>query len=126
MIDFAFEVLRVNESDKVMDVKYTAEGHDPLVISIMIPDAGVNVQDYISKHSPQFQWAQATKVLAPISVGFSGAISAPPEINRQDLSSQGPVQPIQQNQLIGAYSIDDVRLEAAIQRVLAANAASTV
>lgn len=122
-IPFTFEVVRVSTEHNVMDVQYVAAGYETMLVGMMIPTEGADLQEYIISHAPQHQWVESKKIIQNVQVGFSGIVTAETLQRPQLLAASASSIP---SGIIGPSSVDDALLDAAIQRILQEQKTSTV
>ena len=72
MINYTYTVKLVNNDIKMMDVEYTAEGHDPITVGMSLPIVGTDLNTYIRSMAPIGQWTITTKEYEDVSVGTTG------------------------------------------------------
>ena len=108
--DYTYTVVSVNPEFNAMEVQYTAVDHDAITMSIPIPYADQDLAEHIKRYCPQVNWANTLKTYHQVPVGLTAAVSVTPAVANGDVFG----------------SAAEARLEAAIQRVLAANAASAI
>lgn len=76
-MNYSYEVVRVDQDAKCMDVEFTAEGFDPIVVGVRLPTVGENVDLVIQSFAPHSMWNPQVIEYASVSVGASGSYTAP-------------------------------------------------
>jgi hypothetical protein len=71
---FSYEVVSVDTESKMMEVRFTAENEDPVVISLDIPEEGMDIRQHLSSYAPVYHWERKTKTLQDVAVGARGDI----------------------------------------------------
>jgi hypothetical protein len=60
-----------------MDVEFTAEGFDPVVVGVRLPTVGESVDLVIQSFAPHSVWNPQTIEYASVSVGTTGSYTSP-------------------------------------------------
>lgn len=76
-MDYTYVVTRVDYDAKSMDVEFTAEGFDPVVVGVRLPAANENFDAVINSFAPYSVWNPQVIQYAEVSVGKSGSYIAP-------------------------------------------------
>lgn len=84
-ITYTYQVLNVG--DRSMEVEYSADGFDPVVIGVPRPRAGESVEAMIQAYSPVAYWLDLIAPRAEVEVGVSGEVEVrtEPPSNPDDL-----------------------------------------
>lgn len=78
-ITYTYEIIKVDEAARCMEVVYSAEGHQTMHIGTRLPFEGEALEDVIKAFAPVPLWAElATPVVAP-QVGVTGTVVPEPE-----------------------------------------------
>lgn len=77
MIPYTYEIIKVDEQARVMEVVYTSEGRGSMHISARLPYQGESVEAVIDNFSPVAYWREKEAPVIVPSVGTSGAVTAP-------------------------------------------------
>ncbi len=65
-IQYTYEIVKVDESARVMEVVYTAEGRQPMHIGARLPYVGESLESVVQMYSPVAYWLeQETEVVVP-------------------------------------------------------------
>ncbi len=62
-----------------MEIMYSADGHETLHIGARLPYEGEELEQIVRMYAPVAYWQEKTRVVAPPSVGVTGAINAADE-----------------------------------------------
>jgi hypothetical protein len=84
-ITYSFKVTRIDKAAKCMDVVYSAEGHDDILVGLRLPTEGEDPKEIIAQGAPIRVWQEKmAKYVAPL-VGFSGDMVVPisPVVNAE-------------------------------------------
>lgn len=78
-ITYTYEIIKVDEAARVMEVVYSAEGHQTMHIGARLPFEGEALESVIKAFAPVPLWLElATPVIAP-QVGLTGTVEPEPE-----------------------------------------------
>ncbi len=80
MIDFSYEVVRKDDNNKTMDVKYTASGYDPVIVGMLIPTVDEIFEEKIRLLAPICHWLQSKAQYQNVTEGLKGTIAKPVEV----------------------------------------------
>jgi len=73
-ITYNYKIIKVDEEARVMEVVYSAEGHQTMHIGARLPFVGESLESVIDTFAPVPLWLQlSTPVVVP-QVGLSGSI----------------------------------------------------
>jgi hypothetical protein len=76
-IEYKYEITRVDETARCMDVVYSAEGHQTMYIGARLPYEGESLQAIVDMFSPVAYWLEQTASVVVPAVGESGTINTP-------------------------------------------------
>ena len=77
-ITFTYEIIKVDETARCMEVVYSAEGHQTMHIGARLPFEGESLESVIKAFAPVPLWIElATPVVAP-QVGLTGVVEPEP------------------------------------------------
>jgi hypothetical protein len=76
-IEYKYEITRVDETARCMDVVYSAEGHQTMYIGARLPYEGESLQAVVDMFSPVAYWLEQTASVVVPAVGESGTINTP-------------------------------------------------
>ena len=71
-VTYSYEVLSIDDGTKTMQVKYSAEGRDDVLVSARLPYQNESIEAVIDQFSPVLMWEEADVVRNTPSVGMSG------------------------------------------------------
>tara|TARA_B110000503_G_scaffold5316_1_gene7130 strand:+ start:2661 stop:2966 length:306 start_codon:yes stop_codon:yes gene_type:complete len=73
-LEYTYEIIAVNAPAKCMDVLYSSEGKEPMLVGVRLPFEGETLEAVIDSFSPMNHWIEsALKRIAP-EVGVRGVI----------------------------------------------------
>lgn len=73
---FSYEIVSVNETAKSMDVRFSAEGHDDILIGMPMPKEGEDIRNLMAAFAPIPMWQQRAAVVQSVSSGTTGEVWA--------------------------------------------------
>jgi hypothetical protein len=76
-ITYTYEIVAVDETARVMEVVYTAEGHPTQHIGARLPYEGESLEAVIEMYSPVRFWEELQLVVVAPAVGVTGVIAPP-------------------------------------------------
>jgi hypothetical protein len=95
MINYTFAVTRTDTDRKVMEVRYTADGFEPVDVGMPIPLVGQDLTQMIQQYAPSSMWENSIATFQTVNVGHSGTLTfdknAPvnvPAIDPTELANQ--------------------------------------
>lgn len=71
---FSYEVKSVDTTNKTMDVQFSAENEESLLVALPIPETGVDVREHVAGYAPIQHWEQKRATVQDISVGTAGDV----------------------------------------------------
>lgn len=71
---FTYEVVSVDTQNKVMEVRFSAENEESILVSIDIPREGDDIREHMAGYAPIQHWEQKRATVQSISVGATGAV----------------------------------------------------
>ena len=78
-IQYTYQIIKVDEAARCMEVVYSAEGHQTMHIGARLPFEGEALEDVIKAFAPVPLWLElATPVQVPV-VGVQGTVAPEPE-----------------------------------------------
>ena len=87
-MNYSYVVTRVDQGAKCMEVEFTAEGFDPVVVGVRLPMLGENTDSVIQSFAPFAMWSPPKIEYADVATGTSGSYVAPlPEETQQELEN---------------------------------------
>lgn len=73
---YTYEVIGTDLANKVMEVKYSTEGHAAIHVGMPLPLIGEKLEQQIQRYAPLNIWVQERREVQNISVGQKGTIDA--------------------------------------------------
>ena len=77
-INYTYEVLKVDEAARCMEILYKAPGHQDVLMSARLPFVGETVEDMVRCYSPERHWLEKTYQVVVPAVGKKGNRPANP------------------------------------------------
>lgn len=74
-ITYTYEIIKVDESARCMEIVYSAEGHQTMHISARLPFVGEPLEAVISAFAPVPLWESLAAPVAVPQVGQTGTIA---------------------------------------------------
>lgn len=71
-VTYSYKVLSIDDGTKTMQVKYSAEGRDDVLISARLPYQNESIEAVIEQFSPVFMWEESDVVRNAPSIGMTG------------------------------------------------------
>lgn len=75
MIDYSYEVIRKDTDNKVMDVKFSADGYESIEVGMPIPTVDENFEEKIRQSAPIGLWLQSKAEYQDIQEGLKGTVT---------------------------------------------------
>lgn len=76
-ITYTYEIVRVDPTNKVMDIQYTSPVHGTILVGARMPWEGETVEDIVRTYEPVRYWIEQTLNVAPVTTGAGGTIQIP-------------------------------------------------
>ena len=73
-ITYTYEIIRVDEDARCMEVVYAAEGHQTMHISTRLPFVGESLEAVIRMYAPVVAWLEALRSPSVPAVGTTGSV----------------------------------------------------
>jgi len=73
---YNYEVKSVDTTNKVMEVEFTTENEDPVLVSMEMPREGDDIREVMNAYAPVHFWKQKNAVVQDVSVGSTGEVYA--------------------------------------------------
>ncbi len=82
-ITYTYEIIKVDQEARAMEVVYSAEGHQTMHIGARLPFEGESLEDVIKAFAPVPLWLELSRPVQVPTVGVQGTVApAPaPELN---------------------------------------------
>lgn len=81
-ITYTYEIIKVDEAARCMEVVYSANGHQTMHIGARLPFEGEALEDVIKTFAPVQLWIDLSRTVQVPAVGVQGAVAPeaePPE-----------------------------------------------
>jgi hypothetical protein len=79
-ITYTYEIIKVDEAARCMEVVYSSEGRQTMHIGARLPFVGETLEAVVQMYAPVALWReQEAQVVVP-EVGAAGVIAAPEEL----------------------------------------------
>lgn len=75
-ITYTYEIIKVDEAARCMEVVYTSEGNPTMHIGARLPYEGETVEDIVAMYAPVRYWEELKTPTIAVSAGQSGTISS--------------------------------------------------
>jgi hypothetical protein len=89
-IEYTYEVVRVDEASRCMEVVYTSEGSPTMHIGVRLPYEGETVESIVEMYAPVRYWEELKLPVLVPEVGASGAIVIQPPQPPQEQPTPEP------------------------------------
>lgn len=73
-ITYTYEIVKVDEAARCMEVVYTADGHQTMHIGARLPYEGETLEAVIATFSPVALWEETQKQVMLPTVGTTGTV----------------------------------------------------
>jgi len=73
-IEFSYEIVSVNETGRCMEVRYTSEGRETMLVGARLPFEGETLDDIVRGFSPVSYWLEKERQCTPVAVGATGQL----------------------------------------------------
>lgn len=95
-IEYTYEIILVDQDARSMEVVYTAQGRDPLHVSMRLPFENETVDSIVAMYSPVRYWEEKEATVIVPEVGRTGTHSptAPAETVQQRIEALERANPI--------------------------------
>jgi hypothetical protein len=75
---YNYEIIKVDEAARCMEVVYTSEGYQTMHIGARLPYEGETTEDIVKMYAPVRYWEEQNTPVVPVNVGQSGTVVVPP------------------------------------------------
>lgn len=76
-ISYTYTIVKIDEAAKSMDILYSSEGHQDILVGARIPWSDESVEAIVSMYAPIANWLETQKQFLPVQVNTSGVITTP-------------------------------------------------
>lgn len=77
-IEYTYQIIKVDEAARCMEVVYSAEGHQTMHVGARLPFEGESLEDVIKAFSPVPLWLELARPVQIPSVGVQGTVVPEP------------------------------------------------
>lgn len=74
-MEYTYEIIKVDEAARCMEISYAAEGYQPMNIGTRLPYEGESVDDIAKMYAPLSYWVEQTALVVLPAVGTKGHIT---------------------------------------------------
>lgn len=74
-IEYAYEIIKVDEAARCMEIVYSAAGHQTMYIGARLPYEGETLEQIVAMHSPVAYWEEQARPVVLPQVGSSGTVA---------------------------------------------------
>lgn len=67
---FTCKPVRKDIESNTLEVEYTADGYNTILVSMPLPLQGVNIQEHMKMYAPYSEWEKSKKGLQDIELGI--------------------------------------------------------
>lgn len=71
---FSYEVVSVDTTNKVMDVRFSAENEESVLMAMPMPKVGEDIRELMAGYAPVVHWEQQKAEVQSVSVGATGEV----------------------------------------------------
>jgi hypothetical protein len=71
-IEYSYEIIKVDEQNRCMEIVYTSTGREPMHVGARLPYQGESLDDVVSSFAPIWIWLEKDMVVVPPAVGHKG------------------------------------------------------
>jgi len=75
-MQYTYEIVKVDEASRCMEIVYSADGHQTMHVSARLPFVGETLETIVDMHSPVPLWIELAKSVQVPTVGVQGSISS--------------------------------------------------
>jgi len=83
-ITYKYEIKKVDDISKIMEVEYSSLGYNNITVSMPLPYTDISVEDHIRTYAPLHHWEMSKKTYQDVSAGVVGIIEHRPNNNSHD------------------------------------------
>lgn len=78
MLTYTYTVIKTDILANMMEVEFSADGYDTLLVGMPLPEVGSVFLDHISMYAPVPRWLESKKTLAAVTCGTTGVVTYDP------------------------------------------------
>ena len=88
MTTYSYEILSADSETGTMEVRYTREGHEQVLVAAPLPKVGQGLEVIVAAYAPLAVWEAAELAFAAVEVGASGELALIASAPVADLAAQ--------------------------------------
>ena len=88
MTTYSYEIHSADAQTGTMEVRYTREGHEPVLVAVPLPRVGEGLTDFVAAYAPLAVWEAEEVAFATVEVGASGEVDLSVTAPVADLAAQ--------------------------------------
>lgn len=88
MTTYSYEILSIHAQTGTMEVRYTREGHEQVLVAAPLPRVGQGLAEIVSAYAPLAVWEAEEVVFAAVQVGASGEVALEQSLPVAELAAQ--------------------------------------
>jgi hypothetical protein len=73
-VEYTYEIVRVDQPARCMEIVYQSPGRQPLHISARLPFTGETLESIVSMYAPVAYWIEQDKSVQAVELGVSGTL----------------------------------------------------
>ena len=71
---FTYEIVSVDTTNKTMDVRFSAENEENVLIALPIPKVGDDIREHMASYAPIAHWEQVKAEVQTMTIGATGEV----------------------------------------------------
>lgn len=71
---FTYEIVSVDTANKTMDVRFSADGEENVLMAMPIPKTGDDIREHMASYAPVNHWEQVKAEVQTMTVGATGDV----------------------------------------------------
>lgn len=88
MTTYSYEILSTDTQTGTMEVRYTRDRHEPVLVAAPLPRVGQEMKDVVAAYAPLAVWEAAELAFAAVQVGATGEVALAASAPVADLAAQ--------------------------------------
>ncbi|CDN87317.1 hypothetical protein BN948_01737 [Hydrogenophaga intermedia] len=73
-------IIKHNDDGLTMDVRYAREGYEPIVVGVMLPPVGADLQQHVAQYAPLSTWHWIDQTMVDRFAPAVGTVIAAPPV----------------------------------------------
>lgn len=74
-IAYTYEIVKVDEAARCMEIVYTADGHETMRVGARLPYEGETLEQIVGMYSPVAHWEEKQRPVVVPAIGATGSVS---------------------------------------------------